>query len=230
MWRNFVLVSTQTQLFDFNPNFLVNTKTVIMKDFLKTTARLVLLSVLFVLPLAMQAKIEDPFISINSIGSEKKVSLVLKNLKGSTTIRLESALEGVLLEEEITNAEYARVLNLNELSDGKYKLVVSTGLRETEQPISITRTGLSLNINDRKLFFAPVVRTTGQLLDVSLLNNQLTTLKLRIEDAEGILVYEDEVRNVVKVEKRYNLSKLPAGEYTVVLNVGDKAYLKTIRK
>lgn len=201
-----------------------------MKDILKTTARLVLLSVLFVLPLAMQAKIEDPFISINSIGSEKKVSLVLKNLKGSTTIRLESVLEGVLLEEEITNAEYARVLNLNELSDGKYKLVVSTGLRETEQPISITRTGLSLNINDRKLFFAPVVRTAGQLLDVSLLNNQLTTLKLRIEDAEGVLVYEDEVRNVVKVEKRYNLSKLPAGEYTVVLNVGDKAYVKTIRK
>ncbi len=201
-----------------------------MKDILKTTARLVLLSVMFVLPLAMQAKIEDPFISINSIGSEKKVSLVLKNLKGSTTIRLESVLEGVLLEEEITNAEYARVLNLNELSDGKYKLVVSTGLRETEQPISITRTGLSLNINDRKLFFAPVVRTTGQLLDVSLLNNQLTTLKLKIEDAEGLLVYEDEVRNVVKVEKRYNLSKLPAGEYTVVLNVGDKAYVKTIRK
>ena len=201
-----------------------------MKDILKTTARLVLLSVMFVLPLAMQAKIEDPFISINSIGSEKKVSLVLKNLKGSTTIRLESVLEGVLLEEEITNAEYARVLNLNELSDGKYKLVVSTGLRETEQPISITRTGLSLNINDRKLFFAPVVRTTGQLLDVSLLNNQLTTLKLKIEDAEGLLVFEDEVRNVVKVEKRYNLSKLPVGEYTVVLSVGDKSYIKTIRK
>lgn len=134
------------------------------------------------------------------------------------------------MEEEITNTEYARVLNLNELSAGNYKLVVSTGVRETEQPISITRTGLSLNINDRKLFFAPVVRTTGQLLDVSLLNNQLTTLRLKIEDAEGLLVYEDEVRDVVKVEKRYNLSKLPAGEYTVVLSVGDKSYVKTIRK
>lgn len=201
-----------------------------MKDILKTTARLVLLSVLFVLPLAMQAKDDNPFISINSIGSEKKVSLVLKNLRNPTTIRLESVQDGVLLEEEITNAEYARVLNLNELSAGNYKLVVSTGVRETEQPIAITRTGLSLNINDRKEFFAPVVRTSGQLLDVSLLNNQLTTLKLKIEDAEGALVYEDEVRNVVKVEKRYNLSKLPAGEYTIVLNVGDKAYVKTIRK
>ena len=201
-----------------------------MKDILKTSTRLVLLSVLFVLPLAMQAKIEDPFISINTIGSEKKVSLVLKNLKTPTTIRLESALEGVLLEEEITNAEYARILNLNELSAGNYKLVVNTGVRETEQPISITRTGLSLNINDRKLFFAPVVRMNGSLLDVSLLNSNLTNLKLRIEDAEGVLVYEDETRNVVKVEKRYNLSKLPVGEYTVVLNVGDKSYVKTIRK
>lgn len=201
-----------------------------MKDILKTTARLVLLSVLFVLPLAMQAKDDNPFISINTIGSEKKVSLVLKNLRTPTTIRLESALEGVLLEEEITNAEYARVLNLNELSTGNYKLVVSTGVRETEQPISITRTGLSLNIGDRKEFFAPVVRMNGSLLDVSLLNSNLTNLKLRIEDAEGILVYEDEARNVVKVEKRYNLSKLPVGEYTVVLNVGDKSYVKTIRK
>jgi hypothetical protein len=201
-----------------------------MKDILKTTARLVLLSVLFVLPLAMQAKDDNPFISINTIGSEKKVSLVLKNLRTPTTIRLESAVEGVLLEEEITNAEYARVLNLNELSTGNYKLVVSTGVRETEQPISITRTGLSLNIGDRREFFAPVVRMNGSLLDVSLLNSNLTTLKLRIEDAEGILVYEDEARNVVKVEKRYNLSKLPVGEYTVVLNVGDKSYVKTIRK
>lgn len=201
-----------------------------MKDILKTTARLVLLSVLFVLPLAMQAKDDNPFISINTIGSEKKVSLVLKNLRTPTTIRLESALEGVLLEEEITNEEYARVLNLNELSTGNYKLVVSTGVRETEQPISITRTGLSLNIGDRREFFAPVVRMNGSLLDVSLLNSNLTTLKLRIEDAEGVLVYEDEARNVVKVEKRYNLSKLPVGEYTVVLNVGDKSYVKTIRK
>jgi hypothetical protein len=143
---------------------------------------------------------------------------------------LESALEGILLEEEITNLEYSRVLNLNELSAGNYKLVVSTGVRETEQPIAITRTGLTLNINDRKEFFAPVVRMNGSLLDVSLLNNNLTTLKLRIEDAEGILVYEDQASNVVKVEKRYNLSKLPAGEYTVVLNVGDKSYVKTIRK
>lgn len=201
-----------------------------MKDILKTTARLVLLSVLFVLPLAMQAKDDNPFISINTIGSEKKVSLVLKNLRTPTTIRLESALEGILLEEEITNLEYSRVLNLNELSAGNYKLVVSTGVRETEQPIAITRTGLTLNINDRKEFFAPVVRMNGSLLDVSLLNNNLTTLKLRIEDAEGVLVYEDQASNVVKVEKRYNLSKLPAGEYTVVLNVGDKSYVKTIRK
>lgn len=201
-----------------------------MKDILKTTARLVLLSVLFVMPLAMQAKFDNPFISINTIGSEKKVSLVLKNLRTPTTIRLESALDGVLLEEEITNAEYARVLNLNELSTGNYKLIVSTGVRETEQPISITRTGLSLNIGDRKEFFAPVVRMNGSLLDVSLLNSSLTNLKLRIEDAEGVLVYEDETRNVVKVEKRYNLSKLPVGEYTVLLNVGDKSYVKTIRK
>lgn len=201
-----------------------------MKDFLKTTTRLALLLVLFVLPLAMQAKDENPFISIHPIGDEKKVSLVLKNLKTPTTIRLESAQDGILLEEEITNAEYARVLNLNELADGSYKLVVSSGIRETEQPIALTSTGLRLNISDRKEFFAPVVRLNGSLLDVSLLNNNLTTFKLSIEDAEGVQVYEDGARNVVKVEKRYNLSKLPAGEYVVLMSVGDKSYMKTIRK
>lgn len=201
-----------------------------MKDFLKTTTRFALLLVLFVLPKAMQAKDDNPFISINSIGSEKKVSLVLKNLKTPTTIRLESALEGVLLEEEVTNSEYARVLNLNELSAGNYKLTVSTGTRETEQPMAITRTGLSLNINERKQFYAPTIKANGNLVDVSLLNNQLTSLKMKIEDAEGILVFEDEVRNVVKLEKRYNLSKLPAGEYTIIILVGEKSYLKTIRK
>lgn len=201
-----------------------------MKDILKTTTRFALLLVLFVLPLAMQAKIDDPFISINQISGEKKVSLILKNLKTPTTVRLESAQEGVLLEEEITNAEYARVLNLNELAAGSYTLVVSSGVRETEQPIAITRTGLSLNIGDRKEFFAPVLRMNGSLLDLSLLNNQLTTFKLNIEDAEGASVYEDGARNVVKVEKRYNLSKLPAGEYTVIMTVGSKSYVKTIRK
>ena len=201
-----------------------------MKDFLKTSTRLAMLLVLFVLPLAMQAKDELPFIAIHPVGAEKKVSLVLKNLNAPTTIRLESAQEGVLLEEEITHSEYARVLNLNELAAGNYKLVVSTGVRETEQPIFLTRTGLSLNIGDRKEFFAPFVVTNGQLLDVSLLNNQLTTFKLKIEDIEGNLVFDDEVRNTVKVEKRYNLSRLPEGEYIVVLNVGDKSYVKTIRK
>ncbi|AEE51736.1 hypothetical protein [Haliscomenobacter hydrossis] len=200
-----------------------------MKDILKTTTRFALLLVLFVLPKAMQAK-DSPFISINSIGSEKKVSLVLKNLTTPTTIRLESALEGILLEEEVTNSDYARVLNLNELSTGNYTLTISTSTRETEQPLSITRTGLSLNINERKQFYAPSIKANGNLVDVSLLNNQLTSLRMKIEDAEGILVFEDEVRNVVKLEKRYNLSKLPAGEYTIILQVGEKSYLKTIRK
>jgi hypothetical protein len=201
-----------------------------MKDFLKTITRLALLLVLFVFPKATQAMDDIPFISINSVGTEKKVSLVLKNLKTPTVIRLESAQEGVLLEEEITNEEYAKVFNLNELSAGNYKLVVTTGIRETEQPLSITRTGLSLNINDRKEFFAPVIKASGQLVDVSLLNNHLTSMTLKIEDVDGNLVFDDEVQNVVKVEKRYNLSKLPAGQYTVTLTVGDKVYSKTIRK
>jgi hypothetical protein len=201
-----------------------------MKDFLKTTARLVVLLVFFVLPLAMQAKDDIPFISISAVGGEKKVSLILKNLHTTTTIRLESARQGILLEEEVNNAEYARVLNLNELEDGDYKLSVITGVRETEQPLAITRTGLSLNATERKEYFAPVIKLNGQLLDLIVLNNRLTTLKLKIEDIDGNLVYDSEVRNVVKLEKRYNLSQLPAGEYTVVLSVGDKTYTKTIRK
>lgn len=200
-----------------------------MKDFLKTMARLALLLVWFVLPLALQGRDDNPYISIHAVGEEKKVSLVLKNLKAPATVRLEST-RGILLEEEVTKEEYAKVFNLNELEDGNYKLVILTGVRETEQPIAITRTGLSMNINERQEFFTPTLRMHDQLLDLSMLNNHLTSFTLQLEDAEGNLVFEDVVRNVVKVEKRYNLSQLPDGEYTVIMKVGEKFYTKTIRK
>lgn len=66
-------------------------------------------------------------------------------------------------------------------------------------------------------------------LKLSLSNPDKSTVSVFIIDASGQVRYQDSINGQLEVEKDYNLKRLPAGRYTIVVNDGHKVYTKGVR-
>jgi hypothetical protein len=202
-----------------------------MKNFLKNMASAAALLFAMTLPMSLAAYDGSfPFIVINKIGAEKKISLIMRDLKSPATYRLGNNTQGTLLEETIDDAEFAKIFNLQALEDGTYTFSVLTGVREVEQSFVIKGNELILNTVDRKEFYVPTILQHDDHVDLVMFSNELTKLQIEIQDENGNKVFNEELNNVVKVEKRFNLSKLAKGQYTFIVSTPNKTYMKEIRR
>lgn len=195
-----------------------------MKDILKKTA-LALALVMATLTASATDLLE---LMIAKAGHDKKVSLELTKIRPGTQILIRQTNGPVLFEADVQGEHYAKIFNLSHLAPGEYELIVIADSRDVVQPLSITPTDLTIDEDARKTFYAPVMRERDTHLDVSFFRGKITSAKLTIYDQSGKLVYDEAFDHVVKVERRYDLSKLPKGRYTVHFITDYKNYKQVI--
>lgn len=196
-----------------------------MKAFQKTIALALLLAAS---TLTAFAKDAVPTVTIEKSGYEKKISVIIEHLKVPANVQITSA-TGSVLEIEATEGErFAKIFNVSNLEEGKYRVVVITPSNEIVQPFSIKGDKLELKASEREVFFAPTLSWKNDALDVMMFNNRLVDVKVKLFDEYGNTVFEDSMQNVLKVERRYNLNELNRGKYTVQVETPRKAYFKDI--
>ena len=167
------------------------------------------------------------------ISADENVKAVTVNINNIQNDVVKVTLEGndgtVLFTEEVSKVgRFAKKLNLSQLESGSYKLIVRKNLTKTIQPFDLTDTGVQLNENERKEKFLPAIIQRGNMVDVNCLASNYTNVYVRIYDNEGRLVFENANYVVFQVQKRYNLSNLPAGAYVVEVVAGDEIQYATI--
>ena len=167
------------------------------------------------------------------ISADENVKAVIVNINNIQNDVVKVTLEGndgtVLFTEEVSKVgRFAKKLNLSQLESGSYKLIVRKNLTKTIQPFDLTDTGVQLNENERKEKFLPAIIQRGNMVDVNCLASNYTNVYVRIYDNEGRLVFENANYVVFQVQKRYNLSNLPAGAYVVEVVAGDEIQYATI--
>ena len=168
-----------------------------------------------------------PSITLKNIPAEKKISLFIEGLNEEAKILLTDIDGQVLLSQE-TNGEkeFAKVFNLNQLPRGEYFITVRTSLKEVVQPISLTGTEVLVNTEKKREFFTPVIRAEDDFVDVSLFNGRIGDVTINILDSNNEQVFQEKLENVLVVEKRYRLDKLPWGRYTIEVVTPSKSYRK----
>lgn len=197
---------------------------------MKNLKKAFILSAFFALVMHTQLTAADvPTITIRTTGFAKKVSLVVADLASHATVQLKDLQGNILLDERIKNAaQFAKVFNLEQLPAGTYRLVIITETRETIQPLTLTETGITVDENQREVIYAPAIICKNGFVDVSLLNNRLTTVEVSVFDAAGEKMFTDTQRNVLKVERRYDTSNLPIGNYLVRVSTPYRTYYKDL--
>jgi hypothetical protein len=163
-------------------------------------------------------------VDIKAIPGTQKVSVSVEGLKGETMIQLRDENRVLLLQQVTTDPKVIKVFDLSGLVEGEYELLLTTGHKEIVQPILMEKNKVSTPKELRKVYFSPVVQVKGSSVDVSWFNGKIADMKVRITDLNGSIIYSEDINNVVKVEKRYNLEKVVGGDYVIVIDTPRKTY------
>lgn len=148
-----------------------------------------------------------------------------KSEKVNVQIKDESG--NLVLDESVKNVKSARRYNLKNLPNGIYTLEMSNTLKITIQNFEIVGTEVLVS-KEVKTTFKPVINWNNKNLDINLLTlGKKASLNI-YDDSNNIIFSENLNENVVN--KRYNISKLSSGDYTVNMIVDGRSYYKSITK
>lgn len=160
----------------------------------------------------------------------KKISLTLEEVKTATSLTIKNENGKTILYEQVRKTKhFAKVFNLEALEAGVYKFLITDQQKEVVQPFEIRAGKVMLDEYRRKEFYAPTVKAKQKFIDVGLLNRGLANVELSVMDKAGNVLFEEEFKGMLRIERRYNLKKMERDMYTVKIVTAHKAYYHQIR-
>lgn len=171
-----------------------------------------------------------PSIVIRPLTYEKKVRVIMHALTEPAEVQVLDNFGRVLLREKTADAAYARIFDLSKLEAGTYELVIKTGLRELLQPFAIEPKRLTMDTQDQRETFAPVFRNRNGAVDLVWMNRESAPVTVLIKNEAGDIVYTEDFGSRNRLEKRFDISRLDQGAYTMVLQTPNRLFLHQIRK
>jgi hypothetical protein len=192
-----------------------------MKSFL---FKLVFLAAVFGMSLPLSAASE---IIIEKIpGAFKRVSVKMDGPNAPVHISI-VAEKGQILIEKHTDA--GAIFDLAKLREGNFTIVVSSSLREIQQPMLITSRDIIIQDYLRREIFAPVWRIQDNILDLNWFSTKVSSIHLAIISDGGEEIFAESLKNIIRLERRYDLRALKKGTYTINITTPDKVYSQACR-
>ncbi len=168
-------------------------------------------------------------VEVTSVAGGKFFLLSINQLDANALkLTLENEAGENLFSESLTKAnEFHKKFIVSSLPSGKYFLVVTKNHMTAIQPIEVTDNGVNILENGRIEKFEPWFRqTTPNKIDVDAFFTTASKVELKIWDNEGNLAYHETLNERPVLHKRFDVSKLPAGNYSfqVVTNTDQYSY------
>ncbi|WP_343855481.1 hypothetical protein [Fulvivirga kasyanovii] len=196
-----------------------------MKTLKTSMAAVLLLTTLFV-----SAYGTTPYIKVTSY-DQKKFFLIIKNTDSSkVNVELKDVDNFRLYKEtNIQNGEYLKGFDMQSLPDGEYTLEIENNQRIEMFALSIINGKLSINRDNRLVIHKPSINQSGNKVDIALQKTHEEPLKLAILDNTNDIIFEDTLADNGNLTKRYDMSRLGPGSYTMRIGIAGKYFSRSIR-
>ena len=165
--------------------------------------------------------------SLKILNSEKKVvTITLDNAKStSVTIRIFDKQGINLLREEVAiSNRHSKAYNLSELPKGTYEVEIESHTLIRNYIVTTSSNNLTVIETEEKEIFKPVVKSDGKFILFNMLNLNKEDVVITINNNLGDEVYNERIENTSAIHKSFNLSKLPSGRYSVVIETQAKVF------
>lgn len=161
--------------------------------------------------------------------AEKSLALYLDNVSTQSVSVNIIDRSGIIVfgSEKKVAKRFSQKYNLENLPNGDYTLRVATFTRIIEQPITINNSGVTMNQQEEKIIFKPMIKMNGQYLEINHLADY-KTVTLKILNDSNQKIYSTSIDNQLKIHKSFNLSKLEKGKYSLVYRVDGKTFYESI--
>lgn len=162
--------------------------------------------------------------------TEKSKSLVVETSlwkSDKVNIQIKEASGVVILDETVKNTKNLRKYNLKNLPEGQYSLEVSNEMKITLQEFSIISNKVILS-SEIKTIYKPVIIWNNNGFDVNLMTLGNTAF-INIQDKDNNIVFAEKLVTPA-VHKRYDISSLASGEYTVTVAMNGRSFVSSNTK
>ncbi|WP_299436015.1 hypothetical protein [uncultured Maribacter sp.] len=189
-----------------------------MKAFLKTTT---VVAFMFIAAISMA---KEPKLILTAYSEAKTLVLELENASKNTYIKLKDNQGNVIYTESVSNDLYSKKFNLKNLEDGVYFFETEGDFKSTTYSIKVEDN--KLVILDKKEILKPFFKETKESVSINLLNLNKEDVMIKIYDEDNRLVFEEDVKDKMVVEKSFDFSGAYKGNYTLSVTYGEKSYEK----
>lgn len=133
----------------------------------------------------------------------------------------------IIYSERVTSFDGQKRYQLSQLPSGDYTVRTSDDLRIEKQVVSIDR-GSVVDISDLTVAYKPVITASTDYIDVNYLTNGKRSSVTLVNNL-GETVYTN-AYNGTTLNKRFDITSLPAGEYNVIVSNGETSNSAIIRR
>ena len=176
---------------------------------------------------------EDSFITIKN--DADKTALTLTDVKQGNLLSIKDE-NGITLYKEYIQktGSYTKGFDLTELPNGEYVFEINKDVEISTMPFTVSKTGVTFNEEDEKVFFKPVTRVVGDLLYVTKLSLDEAPLQIDIYFEENSAyrsyepIYSEVIENSKVIERVYKLSDYNHGNFEIVCQTEGRIYTETI--
>lgn len=173
---------------------------------------------------AMASATEKPRMSVQPLDADHVVISILNNNVSNYEISIH-AKNGDIVYYKLSDkpvASYQKVYDMKNLENGDYKLSLKVNGANLERSFKVT--AKNIYFGESEVDFDPYFRFDGKELKFSYLNFKMENFKMEIFDGNE-LIYKTKVGKDFPINSGYNLSKLEAGKYKVVLSSFNKEFV-----
>ncbi|MEL6720054.1 MAG: hypothetical protein AAFO82_00735 [Bacteroidota bacterium] len=172
----------------------------------------------------------EPIVKIRGSEQQSSIDVFLANLQQETTYLEITDFQGNrIYEETITDQRaYAKKLNLSEVIDGDYLLLIENDRIEVTQPVAVERGIVKILAEKRTELLAPKIDFIEDAVFFQLAphtRSQKVTISIWYGEE---IIYESKDMLTTKIRKRYKLGNLDEGIYTFKAMVNGKSYYEEI--
>jgi len=182
---------------------------------MKTMVKTIAIGVIFMSSLAVFGSNNDPSFTVKRYG-DKGVAVYANPVFSTQSQIVLEDMQGIILHSEpiAVNGSFNKLLNLNALPNGQYFLVYETDQLRKRIPVIIGTEGTFIDKEHATVDYFPRLSYHQHFVDLMHLSTGLKPVNVEIIDSKQQLVFSETLKNKLKVERRYDVSQLPKGEYT----------------
>ncbi|MBL3654675.1 hypothetical protein [Fulvivirga sediminis] len=197
-----------------------------MKQLIKNS----LLVILFSTSLLSFASGASPYVKVKRFDGKKFVVIVKSANPTDLQISLRDRNDFELYAERHADVKdgYAKKFDVADLPDGSYFLEIENAQKIDVYSLEIAQGKLSIESDNRVAIFKPQVFQKGNQVDIAMLKYLNVPMKFSILNNTNDIIYEDTLADSQSVNKRYDMSKLDPGIYTLRFNLAGRLFTKSI--